>query len=356
MSRKSAKLEAQTEEIRSVDGCSEGRNSGHTRGPSKEELQTGFKKMLRLEWITLFYQIFAAGLVFALMGGSQAMKTEWMENALAIVPVAGVLLTYKTENKAQDAKRPFAYHRGGTIAFVAAAFALAGIGTYLFYDALTKLLRHEYPSIGGFTFFGHTFWHGWLMIGVMFFTAIPPVVLGKMKIPVAVLLHDKALFADADMNRANWMSNGAGLIGLGLMAFGFWWGDSLAAMIISLDIMKDGWTNVARSLSDVMDHHPTNLETNRQDSVVTDMQRALRALPFVDELRLLVREHGRYLYAEVFITPNDEMPPVLEASQQVRAAIMPLDWRLQHAVVEFTDDVEGDSRVLTREELEIEHA
>ncbi len=334
-----------------------GSERGHwTRGPSKEELREGFRKMRRLEWITLFYQIGAAALVAVLAGGSQAMKTEWMENALAVVPVAGVLLTLGTENKRQDKKRPFGYHRTATIAFVAAAFALAGIGTYLFYDSLSNLLRQEYPSIGGITLFGHTIWHGWLMMAVMSLTAIPPVVLGKLKTPVAKLLNDKALHADAEMNRANWMTNGAGVIGLALVAWGFWWGDSLAALLISLDIMRDGWTNVARSLSDVMDHHPTDLETDQQDPIVTDVYRAIKALPFVEDAHVLMREHGRYLFAEVFVQPNEQAPAATEATRQVRAAIMPLDWRFQHVAVELTDDLETASNVLTREELEIEAA
>jgi cation diffusion facilitator family transporter len=327
-----------------------------TRGPSKEELREGFRKMRKLEWITLFYQIGAAALVAVLAGGSQAMKTEWFENALAVVPVIGVLLTLRTENKQQDAKRPFGYHRTATIAFVAAAFALAGIGTYLFYDSLTKLIRHEYPAIGGTTVFGHTLWQGWLMMAVMVFTAIPPVILGRLKIPVAKLLHDKALYADADMNRANWMSNGAGFIGLALMAWGFWWGDTIAALLISLDIMHDGWTNVARSLSDVMDHHPTDLETDRQDPLVADIYRAVKALPFVEDTRVLMRDHGRYLFAEVFVQPNEQAPEATEATRQVRAAILPLDWRFQHVAVELTDDLETASNILTREELEIEAA
>ena len=88
----------------------------HTRGPSKEELRAGFAKMRKLEWITLFYQISAAVLLGALMGGSQAMKTEWLENLLAIIPVAGVLLTFGTENKEEDKERPFGYHPSGTVA------------------------------------------------------------------------------------------------------------------------------------------------------------------------------------------------------------------------------------------------
>ena len=322
--------------------------------PSKDELRDGFKTMRKLEWTTLVYQVCAAALVFALAGKSQAMRTEWMENALAIVPPLGVLLTYRFENKPPDTHRPFGYHRASTIAFVAASFALAMIGLILGFEAASNLLRGERPAIGGYTIFGHTIWHGWLMIALMISTAIPPVILGRKKIPVAKLLHDKALFADADMNRANWMSNGAGAIGLLLVAFGFWWGDSLAALIISLDIIRDGVTNVMHSLSDVMDHHPVDLESDRQLPIVPDIHKTLKKLPFVQSQRVLIREHGRYFYAEIFIQPNEKMPPVLDATQQVREAILPLDWRLQHIAVEFTRDAEQSADVLTREELDIE--
>jgi divalent metal cation (Fe/Co/Zn/Cd) transporter len=288
------------------------------------------------------------------MGGSQTMKTEWLENMLAIIPAACVLLTLKTENKLPNAKRPFGYHRTGTLAFLAAAFTLAAVGTFLFYDSVTNLVRQEYPSIGGMTIFGHTVWHGWLMMGAMFLTGIPPVILGHMKIPIAKLLHDKALYADAEMNRANWMSNGAGLIGIGLVAWGFWWGDSVAALIISLDIMRDGWTHVFKSLEDVMDRTPMDLETERQQPLVAEVHRKLRSLPFVADEKVLIREHGRYAFAEIFIQPNEQMLPATQAARQVRDAVLPIDWRLQHVVVEFTDDLKKDSNVLTREEMEIE--
>lgn len=337
---------------------SEGTQPDHSRGPSEEELRQGFAKMRRLEWITVFYQLGAAALMFALAGGSQAMKTEWLENALALVPVAGALLTYRFENKPADKQRPFGYHRAGTIASMAAAFVLAGIGTYLCYDSASKLLRAERPAIGGFPVFGHTVWHGWLMVGAMFVTAIPPVVLARKKIPVAKLIHDKPLHADAEMNRANWLTNGAGMIGLTLVAFGFWWGDAAAALLISLDILRDGWTSVARSLSDVMDHHPVDIETDEADPIMDRVNEALRSLPFVSDARVLLREHGRYLFAEIFIRPHKHRLPddVTEASRLVREAVLPLDWRLQHVAVEFTADLDAAASVLTREELDIESA
>ena len=60
--------------------------------------------------------------------------------------------------------------------------------------------------------------------------------------------------------------------------------------------------------------------------------------------------------AEIFIQPNDQMPSVTEAGRCVREAILPLDWRLQHIVVEFTDDVQAAAAVLTREQLDLEPA
>jgi cation diffusion facilitator family transporter len=331
-----------------------GQHFEHRRGPSKEELRDGFQKMRRLAWATLIYQIFSAAILGSLMGGSQAMKTEWLENMLAVVPPLGVLLTWKTENHQPDNKHPFGYHRSGTVAFMAAAFAILGVGCWLFFESLMKLIHHEYPSIGGFNVFGHTIWHGWLMMAAMGLTAIPQIVLGKMKTPVAQLLHDKALHADAEMNRANWMTNGGGLIGLALVAFGFWWGDSLAALLISCDIIRDGWKNVANSLSDVMDHHPQDLENDRQQPVVADAIKAVKDLPFVDDVQILMREHGRYLFAEVFVQPNDRLSRVTDAALQVREAVMTLDWRIQHLCVEFTEDARSAANVRTREELEIE--
>lgn len=341
-------------QIRGASSANSSSSQKLVSNPSKDDLKAGFKKMYSLAWLSLAYQIGATALVGLTVGNSQAMKTEWIENALAIIPITGVLLTYHTENRPPERYHPFGHHRSGTIAFVGAAFALAGVGTYLFYDSLINLLYTEYPSIGGITLFGYTLWHGWLMIGVMAFTAIPQMLLARAKIPVAKLIHDKPLYACADMNRANWITNGAGVIGLGLVAYGFWWGDSLAALLISLDIMRDGYKSVVKSLSDVMDRHPVDLETGRQHPIVDEVERVLRLLPFVADERTLIREHGRFLFAEIFIAPNERMPPAAIASRQVREAVMPLDWRLQHVAIEFTDELNDAAGVPTRSQMGIE--
>lgn len=254
------------------------------------------------------------------------------------------------ESKGQDASRPFGYHRAATITFVAAAFTLAAIGAYLMFDSASVLWRREHPDIKNISLFGRTIWMGWLMMGAMAITGIAPVILGRFQAPLAILLHDKPLHACAEMNRANALTNGAGVLGLLLVANGFWWGDAVAALLIFFDILRDGWINISRSLSDVMDRTPVDLETNRQCPSVASVHRAVKSLPFVADHRVLMREHGRFFFAEVFICPNAQMPDVLEATRQVREALLPLDWRLQHIAVEFTGDVSAASQVPSQQE------
>jgi divalent metal cation (Fe/Co/Zn/Cd) transporter len=133
-------------------------------------------------------------------------------------------------------------------------------------------------------------------------------------------------------------------------------GDALAALLIAVDILRDGLTNVARSLSDVMDHHPVDIETDKADPILENVRHAVRDLPWVSDERVLLREHGRYLFAEIFVRPHAGRLPgdITEASGQVRRAVLPLDWRLQHVAIEITDDPESAANVLTREELDVE--
>jgi divalent metal cation (Fe/Co/Zn/Cd) transporter len=320
-------------------------------GPSAEELRRGFARMRRLEWLTIAVQGASAALAFSVMGNSQVMRTEWLENMLGMVPAIGALLTIGMDDRGQDETRPFGYGRAGTIAFLFAAFALTAIGAVLCYESAANLLRREHPSIGGITLFGRTFWRGWAMIAVMVAIAVPPVLLARAKKPIARLLHDKPVHEDAEMNHANWLTNGTGVFGLLLVAFGFWWGDSAAALVISFDILRDGIQGLRRSLSDVMDHHVTDIETDEPDPLIGRVREALRGLPFVAEQRVQLREHGRFVFAEVYVRPTGDAPDAREATRQVREAVLPLDWRLTHAVVELTGDVHSAAHVPTRREL-----
>src|SRR5205085_12257592 len=135
-----------------------------------------------------------------------------------------------------DRQYPFGYERVVSAAYVGSAFALLGVGLLLLFDGAMKLAIAEHPTIGGFPLFGRVVWTGWLAIPVLLWCAIPAYFLGRAKRTAAEILYDKTLASDAAMNVANWQSAGAAILGIIGVAFGLWWADSVAAVLISAEV------------------------------------------------------------------------------------------------------------------------
>jgi divalent metal cation (Fe/Co/Zn/Cd) transporter len=76
------------------------------------------------------------------------------------------------------------------------------MGSYVFLESAMKLVSAEHPPIGVMQIFGAEIWAGWLMIGALVYSGLPPVFLGRAKAKLASELHDKVLFADGQMNKA----------------------------------------------------------------------------------------------------------------------------------------------------------
>ena len=88
------------------------------------------------------------------------------------------------------------------------------MGLFLLYESIMSLISFEHPSIGVVQPFGEPIWLGWLMIAALLWGLVPPLLLGRAKLPLARELHDKILFADAEMNRADWLTAGAAILGI----------------------------------------------------------------------------------------------------------------------------------------------
>lgn len=82
----------------------------------------------------------------------------------------------------------------------------------------------EHPSIGAIELFGTTFWMGWLKIGALIYSVIPPVIIGHLQMKAAKKVHEKTVFVDGKMSKADWMTGLAGIVGIGA---GLWWAYAL---------------------------------------------------------------------------------------------------------------------------------
>jgi divalent metal cation (Fe/Co/Zn/Cd) transporter len=157
--------------------------------------------------------------------------------------------------------------------------------------------------------------------------------IGRLKQPLAARLHDKALKAEAEMNRDEWISEAAAIAGILLIGFGFWWGDAAAAAFISLEIVRDGWHNIRQVVGDLMDEAPTVMGRRELEPLTQRVRETAGQLPWVERAAVRLREQGRALTGEVFVVPRLATEDLTHQLEAATAELRNLDWRLHGLLV-----------------------
>jgi divalent metal cation (Fe/Co/Zn/Cd) transporter len=165
------------------------------------------------------------------------------------------------------------------------------------------------------------------MLPALAWSGLPAVFLGRAKIPLAEELHNKVLYADAKMNKADWLTAGAAMVGVVGIGFGLWWLDAAAASLISLDITKDGVSNLRRAVVDLMDQAPTTVDHDEADPLRGKLAAMLQDLEWVEEVDLRLREEGQVYFGEALVVPSDETNITQKVEDALKRA-RDLDWRI----------------------------
>ena len=291
------------------------------------DLKSTLRRARRLEWLTFAYMASAVVLLALVLGSSQAMKTAWIEDLLGLIPPVAFLVAARFNTRGPTRRFPYGFHRIVSIGHLCSALALFVMGAYLLVESVAKLITTEYPTINSVELFGRTIWLGWLMLPALAYSALPSVFLGRAKIPLAEDLHNKVLYADAKMNKANWLTAGAAMVGVVGIGFGLWWADAAAAAIISLDITKDGVSNLRRAVVDLMDQTPTTIDGDDADPLRGKLAAMLQDLDWVEEVDVRLREEGQVYFGEALVVPSEETDITLKVEDALKRA-RDLDWRI----------------------------
>lgn len=263
----------------------------------------------RLEWWTLGGMASVVIVMALAMGSSQAMKTAFVEDLLSLVPAATFLIAAKLEPGRPTERYAYGFVRVNSLAFLASAVVLTVLGSLLLFEGLTALAKGEHPTIGPVALFGETIWLGWLMIAALAYSVVIPVILGRLKLPIARRLNDKVLHTDADMQKADWQTGLAGIVGILGVGFGFWWADAVAAAAISLSILYDGFKNMRIAAAELLDSVPRALDGPQMALDARRLRERLQARWPEGHVRL--RESGRYILANVGnVAEPGELPPL----------------------------------------------
>ena len=273
------------------------------------EIVEDLRRARRLEWWTLAGMGSATAATYLTMGSSQVMKTAFTEDLLSLIPAMTFLIAAKVEPRPPTEKYAFGFVRISGLAFLASAVVLAMLGGLLLFDGLSTLAKGEHPTIGPVEIFGRTIWLGWIMIAALTYSTIVPVVLGRLKLPVAERLNDKVLHTDADMQKADWQSGLAGIVGILGVGFGLWWADAAAAAAIALSILGDGFKNIRIAAAELVDSVPRALGGPQMAADARRLRERLQARWPEGHVRL--RESGRYIFANVGnVQDPGELPPL----------------------------------------------
>ncbi|WP_232493110.1 cation transporter [Novosphingobium kaempferiae] len=208
------------------------------------------------------------------------------------------LIAAKMELGGQRSRKfPFGFERVNGLGFFAAAVALTAVGVLLLYNAATALIAAEHATVGSMVVLDHDLWIGWLMIAAQLYSLVPPMLIGRRELPLAEKLNDKLLHTDALMNKANWLTGAAGLAGILGLGLGWWWADSVAAALISVDVISDGVKALRSSTAELIDGSPRALSSPRLSGEALELEKRLCSEFPSATIRL--RETGRLIRAEV---------------------------------------------------------
>ena len=296
------------------------------------EQQHALRKAIRWEWFTIGYTIVTIGLIALVVSGSQAMRTAWIEDMLSLVPQVSFLIALLVIRRPPTLKHPYGLHRAMGIGHLVAGVALLVIGGNLAIESVISLLRGEHPTIGTVNLFGYTIWLGWLMVAVMSVIIIGPFVYGPAKAKLAPQLHNKVLFADADMAKADWTTNVASIVGVLGVGLGVWWLDGAAALFISLGIAWDGFKNCRSAILDLMDQRALTHDDKAPHPLIDDIVRQLEAQPWVESAAVRMRDMGQVFHVEAFVVPR-RRKVATDQIEQARQAVAAMDWKVQDVVI-----------------------
>ncbi|WP_267901908.1 cation transporter [Microbacterium saperdae] len=297
------------------------------------EQAQALRKAVRWEWITIAYTSVTIAVIAVVVGNSQAMRTAWIEDMLSLIPQFAFLIALIFVRRRPNRTHPYGMHRAMGIGHLVAGVALFVVGANLAVESTLGLIAGEHPTIGTVQIWGQTIWLGWLMIAVMAVIVVGPIFFyGPAKAKLAPVLHNKLLYADADMAKADWQTTVASIVGVLGVGVGVWWLDGAAAVFISLGIIWDGVRNTKAAVVDLMDQRARTYDSKNPHPLASDIVAHLRSQPWVRDAAVRLRDQGQVFHVEAFVIPRRGRVTTRQVTT-VAEGIAALDWKVQDVVI-----------------------
>ncbi|MBT8438816.1 MAG: cation diffusion facilitator family transporter [Gammaproteobacteria bacterium] len=181
-------------------------------------------------------------IIFGYIGHSQALIVDGIHSLSDLLSDLLVLFASHHANQEPDAEHPYGHGRFETAATLALGILLALVGIGIGWDSVERLLLHEETVVPT-----------QLALYAALFSIIANEGLYWYSIIIARKLRSKMLEANAWHHRSDAVSSIVVLVGIVGTQFGIENLDTIAAVIVSLMIIKIGWSLGWQALEELVD-------------------------------------------------------------------------------------------------------
>jgi divalent metal cation (Fe/Co/Zn/Cd) transporter len=191
---------------------------------------TDLRHALRLSIFSIVWSGVAGSIAVyaALVSGSLSLLGFGVDTV--IDSVASVVLVWRFS---VEARQPHRAERVETAAERVVGLALIALAIYLGVGALRALIAETHPETS------------LISLGLLLASGIvlPPLAVAKYR--VAARLGSGALRADSILTAVAAILAGISLVSLAAsQAFGLWWADAVAALIVGVIVLREGWNSL----------------------------------------------------------------------------------------------------------------
>lgn len=246
-------------------------------------------------WVGIFGNAVLAALkiLVGLLTGSYAILADGIDTSTDIFTSFVILLSSRISGKPPDETHPYGHERAETIASKIISFVMFYAGASLLVESVKRLVEQEFSLELTLTAF--------IVVGI---SVAGKTFLFLYKLSLGRRLNSPATISDALNMRNDIMISGTVLAGMFAMkTFGWWWLDSLLAILVSIMILRTSFSVFYEAAYELMD----GMKRTELD-MYDDIFAALERFPNVhNPHRVRIRKVGTKYFIEMDIEVDGKM-------------------------------------------------
>ncbi len=222
------------------------------------------------------------------LSGSTALIADALHSLVDVIASALVWVGIRIAERPPDEAHPYGHFKAESLAELGVGIIIIVTSLTILYDAVNELIAGRSPEFELYA------------LAVAIVSAVSNEILARYKISVGVRTKSSSLIAEGKHSRTDVLSSLAVMIGFLLIYAGYWWGDAVVAMMISVLIAQTGGDILKNAIDVLMDKVDFELSVRIRKYV--EGIEGIRSVDFV-----AVRGTWRIKIAEIHFTVSSEL-------------------------------------------------